>query len=193
MARIGYVRVSTAGQSTDRQDDAMAELGVDKLYVEKISGKSAARPELNKMLDYIREGDTVVVKDISRLARSTRDLLKIIDLLREKKVEFISLKEQIDTSTPTGRFVLTIFGALAELERENILINQREGLEAAKARGKHLGRPKMEYPEGWERVYHEWKSGKITPTEAAKELGIKRPTFYSLLKRQESRIDIIKH
>ena len=185
MARIGYVRVSSAGQSTDRQDDAMAELGVDKIFIEKVSGKNVNRPELTKMIEYVREGDSVVVSDISRLARSTRDLLKIIDILKEKKVDFVSLKEQIDTTTPSGRFVLTIFGALAEHERENILVRQREGIEAARSRGKHLGRPKMEYPAGWERVYNQWKLGKVTPTEASKELCIKRPTFYLMLKRWE--------
>lgn len=187
MARIGYVRVSTYSQTTARQDDAMAELGVDRLFVEKISGKNANRPELKKMLEYVREGDTVVVADISRLARSTRDLLTIVDTLNKKKVEFVSLKEAIDTTTPQGRFVLTIFGALAELERENILFNQKQGIEAAKARGKKLGRPSMDFPKNWERVYNQWKVGKVSPTDAAKELKLKRPTFYLMTKRWELR------
>jgi len=187
MARIGYVRVSTYSQTTARQDDAMAELGVDRLFVEKISGKNANRPELKKMLEYVREGDTVVVADISRLARSTRDLLTIVDSLNQKKVEFVSLKEAIDTTTPQGRFVLTIFGALAELERENILFNQKQGIEAAKARGIKLGRPSMDFPKNWERVYNQWKLGKVSPTDAAKELKLKRPTFYLMAKRWEEK------
>jgi DNA invertase Pin-like site-specific DNA recombinase len=185
MARLGYVRVSSSSQSTDRQDDAMKALGVDRLFVEKLSGKNANRPELKKMLEYAREGDTVVVSDISRLARSTRDLLSIIDTLSQKQVGFVSLKESIDTTSPQGRFILTLFGALAELERENILSRQKEGIEAAKARGKRLGRPAKEFPKNWEKVYNLWKEGQISPTDAAKELKLKRPTFYLMAKRWE--------
>ena len=185
MAKIGYVRVSTNGQETARQDDEMAKLGVNRIFVEKVSGKNANRPELKKMLDYVRDGDVVVVSDISRLARSTRDLLSIIDVLTHKNVGFVSMKENIDTSTPQGRFILTIFGALAELERDNILSRQREGIDAAKARGKKLGRPALEYPKQWGKTYQSWKAGEISPTEAAKELKLKRPTFYLMVKRWE--------
>jgi len=146
MAKIGYAGVSTSQQTTARQDDALAELGVNTLFVEKIGAKNANRPELKKMLEYVREGDIIVVSDISRLARSTRDLLSIIDTLNQKHVGFVSLKENIDTTSPQGRFVLTIFGALAELERDNILSRHREGIDAAKARGKKFGRPVMEFP-----------------------------------------------
>jgi len=186
MARIGYIRVSTVAQNTDRQEDAMSQLGVDKLYIEKVSGKNANRPELKKMLEFIREGDTVVVSEISRLARSTKDLLTIIDTLQEKKVGFVSMKESIDTTTAQGRFILTIFGALSELEREYILSRQKEGIDAAKARGKHLGRPAMAFPTNFEQIYHAWKTSEITPTEAAKRLGIKRPTLYLMAQRWES-------
>lgn len=185
MARLGYVRVSTSSQSTDKQDDAMKALGVERLFVEKMSGKNANRPELKKMLEYAREGDTVVVSDISRLARSTRDLLSIVDTLCQKQVGFVSLKESIDTTSPQGRFILTIFGALAELERENILSRQKEGIESAKARGKKLGRPAKEFPKNWEAIYTKWKDGHISPTDAAKELKLKRLTFYLMAKRWE--------
>jgi DNA invertase Pin-like site-specific DNA recombinase len=185
MAKIGYAGVSTSQQTTARQDDALAELGVNTLFVEKIGAKNANRPELKKMLEYVREGDIIVVSDISRLARSTRDLLSIIDTLNQKHVGFVSLKENIDTTSPQGRFVLTIFGALAELERDNILSRQREGIDAAKARGKKFGRPVMEFPKNWEKVYKQWKARKINPTDAAKELGLKRPTFYLMIKRWE--------
>ena len=121
MAKIGYVRVSTIDQKTDRQEIALAELGIGKLFIEKVSGKNTEREELKKMLDYVREGDILYIESISRLARSTRDLLSIVLKLQDKKVELISLKENIDTSTPQGRFVLTLFGALSELERESIL------------------------------------------------------------------------
>ena len=186
MSKVGYVRVSSTGQNTARQDDAMKELGVDKVFIEKVSGKSANRPELKKMLDYVREGDIVVVAEISRLARSTRDLLNIMDVLSQKKVGFVSMKEAIDTTTAQGRFILTIFGALAELERDYILSRQKEGIDAAKTRGVRLGRPAKEFPKYWERTYTSWKNGDISPTEAAKELKLKRPTFYLMVKRWEA-------
>lgn len=185
MSKVGYVRVSSTSQNTSRQDDAMKELGVDKVFIEKVSGKSANRPELKKMLEYVREGDIVVVAEISRLARSTRDLLNLMDTLADKKVGFVSIKEAIDTTTAQGRFILTIFGALAELERDYILSRQKEGIDSAKVRGVKLGRPAKEFPKNWEKTYTSWKSGEISPTEAAKELKLKRPTFYLMVKRWE--------
>lgn len=186
MAKVGYIRVSTAAQSTDRQEDAMSKLGVERLFVEKLSGKNANRPELKRMLDFVRDGDIVVVSEISRLARSTKDLLNIIDALREKNVGFCSLKESIDTNTPQGKFILTIFAALSELERDYILSRQREGIDAAKSRGKHLGRPVTEFPSNWGQIYKAWKTSELTPTEAAKKLGIKRPTLYLMAQRWEA-------
>lgn len=187
MERIGYARVSSSRQTAARQDEALAELGVDKVFIEKAGAKNANRPELKKMLEYLRDGDIVVVADISRLARSTRDLLSIMDNINHKHAGFVSLKENIDTTTPQGRFILTIFGALAELERDNILGRQREGIDAAKARGKKFGRPVMDFPKNWEKIYKQWKAGKVSPTEAAKELGLKRPTFYLMIKRWEAK------
>lgn len=185
MERIGYVRVSTAEQNTARQEDSMAALGVTTVFTDKLSGKSAERPGLKEMLAYVRRGDTVVVSEISRLARSTRDLLNILDTLKAKQVEFVSLKENIDTTTAQGRFMLTVFAALAELERESILSRQKEGIAAAKSRGVHLGRPRAEMPKNWADVYREWKAGEISPSEAARQLKMKRPTFYLMVKRFE--------
>ena len=128
--KVGYVRVSTKEQNTARQEILMEQLGVDKVYLEKVSGKNTNRPQLKAMLEFVREGDTVVVESISRFARNTKDLLELIELLQEKKVEVISQKEAIDTTTPTGKFMLTIFGAVSELERSYILQRQREGIEA---------------------------------------------------------------
>ena len=119
--KIGYIRVSTQEQNTARQEVLMEQLGVEMVYIDRTSGKNTDRPELQKMLLYVRKGDVVVVESISRFARNTRDLLELVDKLTAKEVEFISLKEAIDTSTPTGKFMLTIFGAVAELEREYIL------------------------------------------------------------------------
>ncbi len=118
---VGYVRVSTAEQNTARQEVLMESLGVERIYIEKASGKDTERKELKEMLDYVRENDTVIVESISRLARNTKDLLGIVDKLDKKGVVFISQKEKVDTSTPMGKFVLTLFGAIAELEREYTL------------------------------------------------------------------------
>lgn len=126
--KIGYIRVSTQEQNTMRQEVLMQELGVDEVYIDRLSGKNTDRPELKKMMDYVRKGDTVIVESISRFARNTRDLLELIEKLSEKGVEFVSRKEAIDTTTPTGKFMLTVFGAVAELEREYILQRQREGM-----------------------------------------------------------------
>lgn len=120
MANIGYIRVSSSQQNTARQhiDLSSAGITIDKVYEEKASGKNTERPQLKAMLQYVREGDTVYVESFSRLARSTRDLLNIIEELNSKGVQFVSLKENVDTSTPQGKFMLTVFAGLAELERE---------------------------------------------------------------------------
>ncbi len=151
-------------------------------HSEKVSGKNTERPQLKKMLEYVREGDVLYIESISRLARSTRDLLALVQTLQEKKVELVSLKEHIDTATPQGRFVLTIFGALSELERENTLQRQREGVEAARMKGKRFGRPRIETPKDWHKVITLWKQGEITAVEAMKRLKINRGTFYRRVK-----------
>lgn len=130
--KIGYSRVSTQEQNEQRQTLALQELNAEKIFIDKASGKNTERNALKEMLSYVREGDTVITESISRIARSTRDLLNIMDILNKKKVGFISLKENINTSTPQGRFMLTVFAALAELERENILQHQAEGIAIAK-------------------------------------------------------------
>ena len=124
--KIGYIRVSTEEQNTARQEVLLRELGVDEGCIDKASGKNADRPELTRMMNYVRRGDTVIVESISRFARNTRDLLDLVERLTEKHVEFVSRKEAIDTTTPTGKFMLTVFAAVAELEREYILQRQRE-------------------------------------------------------------------
>ena len=118
--KIGYIRVSTEEQNTARQEVLLRDLGVDELFIDKASGKNADRPELVRMMNYVRRGDTVIVESISRFARNTRDLLDLVERLTEKQVEFVSRKEAIDTTTPTGKFMLTVFAAVAELEREYI-------------------------------------------------------------------------
>lgn len=175
--KIGYIRVSTQEQNTIRQEALMQELGVDEVYIDRMSGKNANRPELQRMLEYVRRGDTVIVESISRFARNTRDLLELVERLTQKGVEFVSKKEAIDTTTPTGKFMLTIFGAVAELEREYILQRQREGIEIAKERGKYTGR-KAVVPLNFDRVVSQWRDGKITVVEAMKMLNMSKSTFY---------------
>lgn len=178
--KVGYVRVSTEEQNTIRQENLMNELGVERVFIEKISGKSAAdRPELQKMMSFVREGDVVIVESISRFARSTRDLLTLVDQLVEKNVSFVSQKEAIDTESPQGKFMLTVFGAMAELEREQTLQRQKEGIAAAKAAGKYKGRKPIEIDEEkFVSIYKKWRKNEITAAHAIKQLGVSRNTFY---------------
>ena len=160
--KIGYIRVSTKEQNTIRQETLMESLGVDEVYIDRMSGKDTHRPELQKMMAYVRRGDTVIVESISRFARNTRDLLELTEQLTAKGVEFISQKESIDTTTPTGKFMLTVFGAVAELERAYILQRQREGIAIAKEQGKYTGRKPVEHPQ-FDEVVRRWKRGERTP------------------------------
>lgn len=155
----------------------MEALGVDEVYIDRMSGKNTQRPELQKMMEYVRRGDTVVVESISRFARNTRDLLDLIELLSAKGVAFISQKEAIDTSTPTGKFMLTVFGAVAELEREYILQRQREGIDIAKSKGVYKGRKPIYRPE-LHQVVALWQNGQLSAVEAMKRLDLKPSTFY---------------
>lgn len=179
--KIGYIRVSTTEQNTIRQEVLMKELGVDEVYIDKVSGKDTQRPKLQKMISYVRSGDVVIVESISRFARNTKDLLELIEILSDKDVVFISKKEAIDTNTPTGKFMLTVFGAVAELEREYILQRQREGIEIAKAQGKYKGRKRIEHQD-FDSVVSKWKKGDITATKAMNLLGMKKSTFYRKIK-----------
>lgn len=188
--RIGYVRVSSDEQNTARQEEMMKDLGVEKVYIDRASGKNTDRAQLKAMLSYVREGDVVVVSEISRLARNTMDLLGIIDELTKKGVGFESQKERIDTETPTGKFMLTVFGAVAELERGYIRSRQREGIELAKARGVYKGRPQSKVDEAkFLAVYKRWKAGEITGVQARAELGMKNNKFYDTVKRYEQHGD----
>ena len=186
MARIGYARVSTAEQNLDRQADAFQALDLDRTFTDKASGRDTARPGLQEMLDYLRAGDTLVVESISSIARPTKDLLAIVERLEEKGVGFVPLKESIDTSTPQGTFIMTVFAALAQLERESIHQRQREGIAAARARGRAMGRPAAQYPAEWNQVYAEWQSGATTAAAAIRQLGIRKTTFYKLAKRHQA-------
>lgn len=176
--KIGYIRVSTEEQNTTRQEVLLSELGVDEVFIDKASGKSTDRSELKRMIEYVRKGDTIIVESISRFARNTRDLLELVEQLTAKEVEFVSKKEAIDTTTPTGKFMLTVFAAVAELEREYILQRQREGIAIAKQQGKYTGRKPLPVPDNFETVVARWRRGEITATEAMRRTGLKPNTFY---------------
>ena len=188
MSKIGYIRVSTEHQETARQQEIMCDYQVDSIFSEKLSGAIADRPQLKAMLDYVREGDTLYVESISRLGRSTKDLLNIIDTLTDKGVTLISHKESIDTNTPTGKFVLTVFAALSQLEREQLKQRQREGIEIAKAQGKYTGRKPI--PIDWERfgkLYGEWKAKQITGRDFMRRMDLSANTFYRRVREYELR------
>ena len=184
---IGYARVSTEEQHEDRQLEILnKKYNVEKVYLDKLSGKDTNRPQLQEMLQFARKGDTIVVESYSRLARSTRDLLKIIDTLKEKQVALISEKENIDTNTPTGKLFLTIIAGLSEFERECLLQRQREGIAIAKAQGKYKGRKKIEVePKKFAQLYQKWKKGEVTARECQRQLGLKADTFYRRVKEYE--------
>lgn len=179
--KIGYIRISTTDQNTARQEVLMKELGVEQVYIDRMSGKNTDRPELKRMINYVREGDTVIVESISRFARNTKDLLELVEQLTTKQVEFISKKEAIDTTTPTGKFMLTVFGAVAELEREYILQRQKEGIAIAKQNGVYKGRKPIRHPR-FNEIVSLWKGGDITAVEAMKRLNMKPSTFYRKVK-----------
>ncbi len=193
MSKIGYIRVSSEHQETARQQEIMDNCKVDRIFSEKISGATADRPQLKAMLDYVGEGDTLYVESISRLGRSTRDLLNIIDTLNDKGVTLISHKENIDTNSPTGKFMLTVFAALSQLEREQLKLRQREGIEIAKAQGKYTGRKPIPIDWGkFENLYGEWKSKNITGRDFMRKMDLSANTFYRRVREYETRNGIIE-
>lgn len=183
--RVGYIRVSTVEQNEARQiKDLKENAKVERVYLDKLSGKDTNRPQLNDMIDFVREGDTVIVSEYSRLARSTKDLLEIIETLKAKGVTVISLKENFDTSTPQGEFMLTVFAGIATLERKMMLQRQKEGIAIAKAEGKYKGRQPKGKPDNWQELKDLYNSRQITATEIAKRCEVSRPVVYRWLKEE---------
>ena len=183
---IGYARVSTEEQNEARQLESFRTFRepIAKTFIDKCSGKNMNRPQLKAMLEYVREGDVVVVSDFSRLARSTKDMLQIVQDLTDKGVGLISMKENLDTDTPQGKFMLTVFAALAELERATILQRQREGIDIAKTKGKYKGRKPIPVDEELFRTEcAKWKAGEQTAVAVMRKMGIKPNRFYRLVKR----------
>lgn len=175
--KIGYIRVSTLEQNTARQEVIMQDLHVEKVFIDKISGKNTDRPNLKEMMNFVRNGDTVIVESISRFARNTRDLLELVDQLVAKNVQFVSMKEKIDTSTPSGKFMLTVFGAVSQLERDYILQRQKEGIAIARTQGKYKGR-KRKYNSTFDNIFEKWERKEISAVKAMKILHISKSSFY---------------
>lgn len=183
---VAYIRVSTYEQNEARQVEALEKYNIEKWYIEKISGKNTNRPKLQEMLEFVRENDTIYIHDFSRLARSTKDLLNIIELLESKKVHLVSNKESIDTGTATGKLMLTVIGAIAEFERQNLLERQREGIEIAKREKKFKGRKEVKVnEEEFNKLLQQYKTRQITKTKFAELLKVSRPTLDKLLKERE--------
>lgn len=182
---IAYVRVSTVEQNESRQLEGLKKYNIDKWFTEKVSAKDTNRPQLKLMLDFAREGDSIYIWDFSRLARSTKDLLDLVETFKSKGIHLISVKENLDTSTPAGKLMLTMIGAINEFERANLLERQREGIAIAKREGKYKGRKEIGYPDNWNEVYPKWKNRDLTGAKAMELLGLKRNTFYKLVKEYE--------
>ena len=184
--RLAYIRVSTIEQNEQRQIEAMKQYNIEKWFIEKVSAKDTNRPKLQELLDFAREGDTVHIHDFSRLARSTKDLLDIVELLNNKGIILVSNKENIDTSTPTGKLMLTMIGAINEFERTNLLERQKEGIAIAKREKKYKGRKPVTLPD-FEKQYKRYLQREInSKAELAKVLNISRPTLDKLIKEHSS-------
>lgn len=185
---IAYVRVSTAEQNETRQKEALKKYDIDKWFVEKASGKDTNRPRLQEMLEYIREDDTVYVEEFSRLGRSTADLLNIVQQIEDVGAKFVSLKENFDTKTPSGKLQMTMMAAIAEFERAMILERQREGIAIAKKEGKYKGRKAVSIP-NIGAYYDKYMRRKGTKVSIAHEIGISRTTLDKLFREYERSSD----
>lgn len=184
--RIGYVRVSTIEQNEARQVEGLQKYDIEKWFTEKRSAKDMNRPELQAMLEFAREGDTIYIHDFSRLARSVSDLLRITELLQSKNISLVSNKENIDTATPTGKLMLTLIAAINEFERTNLLERQREGIEIAKREKKYKGRKEISIPDDvFLPLYERYMKREISKSEMAKELGISRNTLDKIIKTKK--------
>lgn len=183
--RVCYIRVSTVEQNSGRQYEILKDYDIQKVFEEKVSAKDMNRPKLKAMLEFLREGDTLYIESFSRLARSLSDLLNIVDKLTKNSVNFISIKEKIDTSTPAGRLQLAVFGAIAQFEREQIRERINEGIRLCLREGRTYGRPKIKINEDFIEVYKQWKNGQIKAVEAMSICNMKKNTFYKRVKEYE--------
>lgn len=181
---IAYVRVSTVEQNEARQREALQAYNIDKWFIEKVSGKDTNRPQLISMMDFVREDDVVYIAEFSRLGRSAKDLLDIVENIEDKGASLISIKENFDTKTPTGKLQMTMLAAIAEFERAMILERQREGIAIAKKEGKYKGRKKIKRTD-IDIHYDRYMSRKASKTQISNELGISRNTLTRLFNEYE--------
>lgn len=178
---IGYARVSTADQNLDRQKDALEQYGIERLYCEKMSGTKKSRPELDRMLSELNEGDAVVIESLSRLGRSTKHLLELVEELNKRNVRLISLKETIDTTSSTGRLLFTILSSLAQFERDVLVERTQEGLAAARARGRCGGRPRTD-ENAVKKAVALYKTKEYSAKEIQELTGVSPTTLYRAIK-----------
>ena len=176
---FGYARVSTEQQNLDRQIDMLQKYGVDFIYNEKMTGTKRNRPELEKLLERLTEGDTVVVESLSRLGRSTKDLIWLMETFNAKSVNLVSLKESIDTTTSTGKLLFTLMSALAQFERDVLADRTKEGF-AARARGRKGGRKPID-SDVVRKAVKLYKTGQYTVSEITELTGVKKTTLYKNL------------
>uniref|UniRef100_UPI00402B04A7 recombinase family protein n=1 Tax=Bacillus sp. DX2.2 TaxID=3073452 RepID=UPI00402B04A7 len=183
--KFGYMRVSTIDQNLDRQEQQLKEAGCERIFFEKITGVKRNRPELNRMLEFLRQGDTVVVTDLTRLSRSTKDLIEIAELISQKGVNLKSLKEAwLDTTTAHGKMLFTVFAGIAQFERDLTSERTKEGIIAAKKRGKHPGRPKTDEEKVNYALYLIDQG--MNRTDAAEKAGISRMTLYRKIQQKDN-------
>ena len=186
MANVAYIRVSTAEQNEARQREALSQYPIDRWYVEKASAKDADRPKLLEMLSYVREGDTIYIHDLSRLARSTFDLLALMELFEKNGIHLHSDKEALETATAAGKLMLTLLGAISQFERDTLLERQKEGIAIAKNCGKYKGRRQIQIPdEVFGPLYERYRQRELIKTKMCRELEISRPTLERLLEAYE--------
>lgn len=187
MAHIGYGRVSTLDQSLDLQTDALTKAGCIKIFEEKVSGKNDDRLELAKALDYLREGDALVVYKLDRLARSTKKLIELSELLEQRGIELISIRDNIDTTTAVGRAMFKMLAVIAELERDIISERTMAGLEAARARGRLGGRPRTDKKK-LDQAVKLYESKQHTLKDIVEMTGVSKPTLYRELDKMKSKV-----
>lgn len=178
---IGYARVSTDDQNLDLQNDALKQIGCDRIFTDKLGGAKAERPGLEEALTYTREGDTLVVWRLDRLSRSLKTLIEMVNHLEEKKIGLKSLQESIDTTSSSGKLVFHIFGALAEFERNLIRERTQAGLQAARARGRKGGRPKSLNPDKQALAVKLYDEKQHTIAQICEIMSITKPTLYKYI------------
>ena len=185
--RVGYIRVSTIEQNEGRQVETLKQYDVERIFMDKISGKDTNRPQFQTMMNFLRDGDELYISEFSRLSRSTKDLLETIETLHNKGVTVVSSKEQFDTNSATGKLLLTLMAAINQFEREINHERTMEGIALAKAQGKYKGRKPKEFDKNTlDDVLFGLANNTMTVTDASKKLGVTRATIYNILKRKAS-------